>query len=76
MVGILEWGRRPKKKKKFEVVMAGKCLNLINTLNLKIQEAQRSTDEIQRKSHLDTSQSNCWKVLVISRKLIVKAGKG
>lgn len=76
MVGILEWGRRPKKKKKIEVVMAGKCLNLIHTLNLKIQEAQGSTDEIQRKSHLDTSQWNCWKVLVVSRKLIVKAGKG
>lgn len=56
--------------------MAGKCLNLIHTLNLKIQEAQGSTDEIQRKSHLDTSQWNCWKVLVVSRKLIVKAGKG
>lgn len=39
--------------------MAGKCLNLINTINLKTQEAQRTTDEIQRKSHLDTSQSNC-----------------
>lgn len=42
-------------KKIFEVVIAGKCLNLMNTLNLKIQEAQGATDEIQRKSHLDTS---------------------
>ena len=42
-------------KKKFEVVIAGKCLNLMNTPNLKIQEAQGATDEIQRKSHLDTS---------------------